>query len=426
MPPKKKTQGSSSSSSSSCKEICCVCCQSISTSKDEYLFCNGVCQSNLHRYCAGVSNNCYKVIKENTDQFFCFVCSDRKNQRELASLRDTVRLLTQDIDELKLSLSQAKSQLQPPSASEQRVLDATQPASPSPSSTNGMPTNKSLPKPVINASNRLNDKRFNLVVYGINESQKGTPRHKRLQSDLERVVSVMSGLVSSINSASIKDLHRLGKFNTLLTRPRPILVKFIRAADVMSVLSNRRLLTHPISIKPDLSQQERKRDSLLLKERWILIQSGCSRHDIKIRESRLYVKNKLYGCVNNSKFMVSPDYPVPTPTSSSIQSTDSLPLIPKDITLSQHSPVAGSPIQSNTNQSSHLVLNNTHGQYHCTHSQSAHVNTLTPPQSTQCHVNNSTSSQSTHVNDSTSSQSTHVNDSTSSQSTHVNDSTSSD
>ena len=149
-----------------------------------------------------------------------------------------------------------------------------------------------------------------------------------------------------------------------------------------------------------------------------MIQSGCSRHDIKIRESRLYVKNKLYGCVNNSKFMVSPDYPVPTPTSSSIQSTD--------ITLSQHSPVAGSPIQSNTNQSSHLVLNNSHGQSHCTHSQSAHVNTLTPPQSTQCHVNNSTSSQSTHVNDSTSSQSTHVNDSTSSQSTHVNDSTSSD
>ena len=151
---------------------------------------------------------------------------------------------------------------------------------------------------------------------------------------------MMSGLVSSINSDSIKDLHRLGKFNTLLTRPRPILVKFIRAADVMSVLSNRRLLTHPVSIKPDLSQQERKRDSLLLKERWILIQSGCSRHDIKILESRLYVKNKLYGCVNNSKFMVSPDYPVPTPTSSSIQSTDPLPLIPKDITLSQHSPVA--------------------------------------------------------------------------------------
>ena len=143
------------------------------------------------------------------NQFFCFVCSDRKNQRELASLRDTVRLLTQDIDELKLSLSQAKSQLQPPSASEQRVLDATQPASPSPSSTNGMPTNESLPKPVINASNRLNDKRFNLVVYGINESQKGTPRHKRLQSDLERVVSVMSGLVSSINSDSIKDFKIL-------------------------------------------------------------------------------------------------------------------------------------------------------------------------------------------------------------------------
>ena len=62
-------------------------------------------------------------------------------------------------------------------------------------------------------------------------------------------------------------------------------------------------------IKPDLTPEERERDSALLKERWSLIQSGVVCRDIRIRDSRLYVKNKLYGHVNKSEFQYSPDYP---------------------------------------------------------------------------------------------------------------------
>ena len=56
------------------------------------------------------------------------------------------------------------------------------------------------------------ERKFNIVVYGINECSKGTPRHRRLQSDLSSVVSVLSKLDNNIQPQSIKDCYRLGKF----------------------------------------------------------------------------------------------------------------------------------------------------------------------------------------------------------------------
>ena len=115
------------------------------------------------------------------------------------------------------------------------------------------------------------DKKFNIIVYGLNECPKGTPRNIQQDSDLKSVVSVLSGLDNSIQSQSISDIFRLGKFHPAHKLPRPLMVKLIRVADVSSVLSKRGSLSHPVFIKPDLTKEERLRDSVLLKERWKLI-----------------------------------------------------------------------------------------------------------------------------------------------------------
>ena len=73
----------------------------------------------------------------------------------------------------------------------------------------------------------------------------------RFESDLSSVVGILSFLDGSINSQSIKDCFRLGKFSADASRPRPILVKFVCVADVTNILSN---LTHPYSIKPDMTR----------------------------------------------------------------------------------------------------------------------------------------------------------------------------
>ena len=116
---------------------------------------------------------------------------------------------------------------------------------------------------------------------------------------------MVSGIDSNVHSQAIKDCFRLGKYDPQHKRPRPILVKFIRTLDVSSILSKRSVLSPPINIKPDMFPEERLRDSILLKERWSLVQSGISRNDIKIRKSHLYVKNKLYGQYQNSVFVHS-------------------------------------------------------------------------------------------------------------------------
>ena len=51
-----------------------------------------------------------------------------------------------------------------------------------------------------------------------------------------------------------------------------------------------------------MSPDERKTESILLKERWNLTQSGVSKKDIKIRSSYIYVKQQLHGTVKNSVF----------------------------------------------------------------------------------------------------------------------------
>ena len=52
-----------------------------------------------------------------------------------------------------------------------------------------------------------------------------------------------------------------------------------------------------------MTPEERHTESILLKERWALIQKNIERKVIKIRGSRLFVNNKLHGEVKNSSFV---------------------------------------------------------------------------------------------------------------------------
>ena len=123
-------------------------------------------------------------------------------------------------------------------------------------------------KPATNSQKLFSQRKFNVLMFGITENDKGTPRHIRNQNDLSSVSEVLSNLDPLVSVSSVSDCFRLGKFND--DKTRPILIKLTRSADVVSVLSNRhKLSSFPgIRLKPDLSPEERKRESLLLKERW--------------------------------------------------------------------------------------------------------------------------------------------------------------
>ena len=74
---------------------------------------------------------------------------------------------------------------------------------------------------------------------------------------------------------------------------------------MQSLLSKRGVLAYPQKIKADLTHEQRKIESLLLQERWSLMQSGTDKKSIKIRESKLFIHNRLHGEVKDNQFLSS-------------------------------------------------------------------------------------------------------------------------
>lgn len=132
------------------------------------------------------------------------------------------------------------------------------------------------------------DRKFNL---GLEECRVGISRSARQSEDLEKITGAISSIDESFSPSSVKDNFRLGKFSKQSSKPRPILVKFVRSADVTRVLSGARSFESPIFVRPDLSPLQRARDSVLLKERWA---------SIRIRRSKLYVDGILHGSIDSN------------------------------------------------------------------------------------------------------------------------------
>ena len=147
------------------------------------------------------------------------------------------------------------------------------------------------------------NRKSNLVIIGIPECDKGSRRYLRQRADLERAGELLSGIDPFVTANSIRVTACLGKYNE--DRSRPLLITLTRANDVQSILSNRRLLADRpgIRIKPDLSLAERKNESVLLKERWSLIQAGTERSSINISGNHLFINKQKYGTASDGKFV---------------------------------------------------------------------------------------------------------------------------
>ena len=301
---------------------CGICEQPIVDGKDQAVYCEGACKQWLHRYCAGVSLSCFQALSSSLTPFQCYSCYQAKHEAAIESLNSEVRALKSEVSEMKAVITGLSTQpnvLQDSVASSRQVsnvakllsrpaLEATAARSyasaanaPHDPATTSATSAYPLSTSAVALPRISQERKFNVILYGIDEYPRGTSRPFRLQGDLNKAVSLLSGLDNSINSQSVKDEFRLGKFSAENQKPQPLLVKFIRAADATSVLSKRgSLRSSPIFIKPNMSPTEKKSESMLLKERWSLIQSGVPRDAIKIHGSRLFVSNKLHGQIRVS------------------------------------------------------------------------------------------------------------------------------
>jgi len=290
--------------------ICPICLDPIIDATEdnegqEAIFCESRCDAWLHRQCAGLSQSLYKVYQDGDDPFHCPHCRLSIQEHLLQDMKSTIESLSKQVSELKAEIPQLRNTVDSPSSVNESHGEISQPSNGGSSESN---TTRSMPRSKTNTSKETvikgdDDRKYNVVIYGIRECDKGTNRSERLNHDLHNVKSIISEGDNSISPLSIWDLLRLGKYREQAQRPRPILVKLTRTIDVSTLLIKAKSLPKGVNIKPDMTREERLTESILLKERWSLIQSGLNRRAIKIRSNKIFVINKLHGQVVNSSFV---------------------------------------------------------------------------------------------------------------------------
>ncbi len=119
-----------------------------------------------------------------------------------------------------------------------------------------VPTNQTKTKPALSPRSS-SDRMFNVVVYGVAESTKGTVKNSRKNEDINKIEEVLSSINSQVGMNSIRDCICLGKYNHMASRPRPMLVNLNRVTDVHNIQSSVRSLSKPYDIKPDLPYEKR-------------------------------------------------------------------------------------------------------------------------------------------------------------------------
>lgn len=186
--------------------MCPVCDEKIidvatkSQKVQDSIFCDGDCLSWLHRRCGELSKKRFLSMSKSQDPFCCPLCWLSNMEGKVADLMKEIQLLkagnadTPSRDQTRSYASVASIKLPHQESAEDPgpeigVQDTT------PSDLHDTPS----------------DRKFNVVVFGVDECVQGTARYACLNEDLGKVVSVLQKVHGDVKQDYIKDLIRLGK-----------------------------------------------------------------------------------------------------------------------------------------------------------------------------------------------------------------------
>ena len=169
---------------------------------DEALFCEGKCEAWYHRKCVGLSKCAYDSASESDTPFYCLFCMQMFYNNVIAELKDQISSLTS-----KLNQSLTETTSQPPAIPTLDYNPAATTTSPS-SSANAPPHKPSAP---VASSRQDSTRKFNIVLFGLEECSKGTKKIDREKADLNNAAEVLTGLENTVQPHSIRDTIRLGK-----------------------------------------------------------------------------------------------------------------------------------------------------------------------------------------------------------------------
>ena len=173
--------------SSNAKHLCPICDDAIedSSSKSkghDAVFCDGTCNTWLHRGCAGLSKIAFKKVASSSHPFYCTHCSLSEQKKEIEALKGTVEKLSSDfrtVSSMLAKISSEKKSPQEDSRTSQQLKLTTDDSSPVEPPSHKPPSISPRPSSVT--------QKFNIIVKGLPEHRQGTPQHIRLNNDYGEV-----------------------------------------------------------------------------------------------------------------------------------------------------------------------------------------------------------------------------------------------
>ena len=210
-PTKRKNKPKSKSGSP-----CAICLKPIIDHSDTHdgedsILCEGDCQKWIHRACAGLTEAAFDVLHRSGQPFKCYQCQLSSHAVEIATLHSLVDSLSKELTEVKSQLSVVNDQPLPSDSYVARSINiASQPSSPIPAASVQPPQNPQAASPINNSNGHPNiqsshqDRKFNLVMYGIPESPSGTLRSHRVESDEQSATRAIRKIVPTFTHLSIR------------------------------------------------------------------------------------------------------------------------------------------------------------------------------------------------------------------------------
>ena len=209
------------------KIICPICAEPVEDAVGkkkghESAFCDGECKEWVHRQCAGLSKSSFSSVSSSSDPFHCPRCLISYQSAEISSLKKSVEELSTEVAELKaLVLSiRNKASTDDPAA---RVLPEVPTTLSQPHTLSASVSQKVANRSSISGER---DRKYNVVVFGVQEMPSGSPRLARAKHDFSELSAVFSGLERDTEHTSSisRDCHRLGKYIKGKSSSRPLLV----------------------------------------------------------------------------------------------------------------------------------------------------------------------------------------------------------
>ena len=283
--------------------ICPICCDVIvdaTAGEDGHdsIFCDDACNGWVHRRCAGLPKAAFQAICDATTAnqlFYSPNCRLDSQEKVITTLKQAIDLLSQETARLKRIVCQ------PDTASTTVQLSPATVTAPHIPPPQPQTSQHNLPRATRNCASNATRK-FKVVIRGIQECPHGMPPHDRAISDDSQYL-LSSKILPSLAKISVRDCRRLGKYSETSLRPRLLLVTLTKSSEVYDILAKKYFLAKEnIFFKPDLSPADRQVESILLKERRSLINTGTNSKSIKLRGDKLFIDDQAYGRVVDGVF----------------------------------------------------------------------------------------------------------------------------